>query len=140
MATMPRRVRVLVVDDDESVRHALVRILGGAGYEVEAVEDGEKALQRVRTAGYDCIMTDFRMPVMDGCRLFQAIKMTNPSLAKRVIFCTGETATPYLQWFLEGSGSRVLPKPFRMSQVLELCGEVCRLERMDIYGHKEVTG
>lgn len=123
---MPRHV--LVADDEENIRKAVVQVLRHQGYDVEAAEDGHTALRLMRRATYDCLVVDIRMPGMDGLGLYQAVKAFNPGLAKRMIFCTGETAAPSLLWFLEWTGNRLLPKPFRMTQLLEMCGEVCRLE------------
>jgi CheY-like chemotaxis protein len=123
--------RVLVADDEESIRKAIVRVLRHQGYDVEAAEDGLTALRLIRHATYDCLVVDIRMPGMDGLTLYQAVKAFDPSLARRMIFCTGETAAPALLWFLERNGNRLLPKPFRVDQLLEMCDEACLLEERD---------
>ena len=119
------RSRVLVVDDEESLRDVLRQLLEPEGYEVETAGDGQQALELLRHATYDCVLVDLRMPVMDGLMFYQAVKHRNPKVAQRVIFCTGELLEGHLRWFLEGTGNRILLKPFRASHLLETCGEVC---------------
>lgn len=123
-----RLPKVLVVDDDESVRKVVARALEWKGYDVEAAENGLQALERLQFGDYDCVVLDLRMPGMDGLRLYQAVKAFNPRLAGRIVFCTGESVAPHLLWFVESTGNRVVLKPFRMNQLLEMCDEVCRLE------------
>lgn len=123
--------RVLVVDDEASIRETLCQMLASDGYDVQAVEDGQQALERLWTVPYDCLLVDLRMPGMDGLTLYQAMKQANPRLAKRIVFCTGELIEGYLRWFLEGTGNQLLLKPFRMSQLLDVCRTVCDGHRRD---------
>jgi CheY-like chemotaxis protein len=116
--------RVLVVDDDVGVREALFQMLDVEGYDVQAVENGRQAWERMRTVSYHCVLVDLRMPEMDGLALYQAVKQANPRLARRLVFCTGDHEG-HLCWFAQGTGNRVLVKPFRMSELVETCREVC---------------
>src|SRR5262249_52237255 len=65
--------RALVADDDEGVRFALSRVLEDAGLEVEGVADGEAALARVRAGGIALVVSDLRMPRLDGMQLLRAL-------------------------------------------------------------------
>jgi DNA-binding response OmpR family regulator len=121
-----RSPKVLVVDDEECVRRTLVRFLECEGYAVDTAEDGHQALERLRQDDYGCVVLDLRMPGMDGLGLYEAVKACNPGLAGRIVFCTGESASPHISWFLEWSGNRILRKPFHMDQLLEACSEACR--------------
>lgn len=67
--------RVLIVDDEENLRHVLSIILAKEGYEVEAVKNGQEALNCLSKSPYDIIMCDIRMPVMDGIAFLNAIKV-----------------------------------------------------------------
>jgi len=69
---------VLVVDDEESVRESLVRILTKEGFTVRAVSSGEAALAAVRQEAPDLLLTDLRMPGMDGIELLKAVKALAP--------------------------------------------------------------
>lgn len=67
--------RLLIVDDEENLRHVLSIILAKEGYEVEAVKNGQEALSCLNKSPYDIIMCDIRMPVMDGIAFLNAIKV-----------------------------------------------------------------
>jgi CheY-like chemotaxis protein len=85
---------------------------------VEHAGDGEEALARVRQNNYDVVICDLKMPRVDGMTLYRAIAAGRPSLARRVIFVTGDVAGPDAQRFLEESGCRWLAKPFRLGDLL----------------------
>jgi CheY-like chemotaxis protein len=72
--------RILVVDDEPSVRQAVSLLLGCAGYSVEAVASGEDALVRLQTAPVDLLITDNMMPGMSGLELAATAKARLPSL------------------------------------------------------------
>ncbi|TMB17385.1 MAG: response regulator, partial [Deltaproteobacteria bacterium] len=56
--------RVLIADDEESIRHVLTELLEERGYEVRAVTDGEEAMRELSARDYDALVTDVRMPKM----------------------------------------------------------------------------
>lgn len=124
--------RVLVVDDDQSVREVLRDLLTIAGYDVETAEDGRQAWERLQHDACDCVLADLRMPNMDGLSLYQAVKWFNLDLARRIVFCTGEMVEGYLEWFLKGTGNRLLLKPFLADRLLEICGDVCSGRRKTV--------
>ena len=62
-------VRILVVDDEEQIAQLLSGMLRGEGHEAEYVTDGEAALQRLEKQPFDLLVTDLRMPRMDGMKL-----------------------------------------------------------------------
>lgn len=68
---------VLVVDDEESIRHVLMLLLRKEGYKVRCVENGQEALKELLLRTYDLVLTDVRMPVMDGLSLLDEIKNRN---------------------------------------------------------------
>jgi CheY-like chemotaxis protein len=80
---MPRKPHILVVDDDDGIRHLVSRLLVQEGYEVVAVSDGAAALEAVATAGkpYDLVITNNRMPGMDGAELVARLRQGDPRLA-----------------------------------------------------------
>ncbi|MGH8472597.1 MAG: PAS domain S-box protein, partial [Gammaproteobacteria bacterium] len=88
-AAAPRSV--LVVDDESEIRETLAEILSLDGHRVETAATGREALARLSSARYDAIITDIRMPDLDGCALFQEIEARWPALASRVVFITGDT-------------------------------------------------
>ena len=66
--------RVLVIDDEENLRHYLQLILGEAGYQVETAQDGKEGLERMQRQAWDMVLCDIKMPTMDGMALLKAAK------------------------------------------------------------------
>src|SRR5688572_23275827 len=109
---------VLLVEDERALAMAVVEALTEAGLQVEHAGDGEEALARVRQNKYDVVICDLKMPRVDGMTLYRAIATASPTLARRVIFVTGDVAGPEAERFLEESGCRWLSKPFRLADLL----------------------
>ena len=72
--------RILVVDDERSIRNTLKDILEVESYRVEVVESGIEALKLIKESNYDLIFSDIKMPQMDGVELLQNIKQCNPEI------------------------------------------------------------
>src|SRR4051812_23129308 len=72
--------RILVVDDEESMRHVLSVILREAGYEVTVAGDGAQALELVRAQPFDVVISDVRMPKLDGLELLKQTHLLAPQL------------------------------------------------------------
>src|SRR5437879_822622 len=70
--------RVLIADDEESIRHVLSEMLSERGYEVREVEDGEEAMRELGSSDYDALVTDVRMPRMNGLDLVRAAQASSP--------------------------------------------------------------
>ena len=87
---MDRQLRILVVDDDRRMTKTLVDILRVKGYDPEPAHSGEEALEKIRGSQFDCLLTDIRMPGMDGVDLFQAIGEIQPQLP--VVLMTAYTS------------------------------------------------
>ena len=109
---------MLLVEDERALAVAVVEALTEAGLKVEHAGDGEEALARVRQNKYDVVICDLKMPRVDGMTLYRAIAAATPTLARRVIFVTGDVAGADAERFLEESGCRWLSKPFRLGDLL----------------------
>src|SRR6267378_825260 len=72
--------KILVVDDEQSMTQFLSIVLRKEGYLVTAVNNGKDALEKVKAEGFDVVITDIKMPGMDGIQLLQQIKKHDPSL------------------------------------------------------------
>jgi DNA-binding NtrC family response regulator len=70
--------KILIADDKQGLRDVLVEALAGAGHEVESVEDGSRALARLNEKAYDLVVTDLKMPGMDGIELLRAVRERAP--------------------------------------------------------------
>ena len=110
--------RVLVVDDEASIRDLLAKTLALAEYEVDTAPDGARALDRLREArgAYDLIIADLRMPGMDGLTLIREAKRLKADLPVIIItgFSTESSAIEAVNLGVAG----YLTKPFRVPQVL----------------------
>ena len=110
------RHRVLVVDDEASIRDLLEKTLSMSDYEVDTAPDGRSALERMRLNPYDLLITDLKMPGMDGLTVIREARRYKPGLPVIVItgFSTESTAIEALNLGVAG----YLTKPFRVPQVL----------------------
>ena len=108
--------RVLVADDEESIRELLARTLALAEYDVEAVGDARAALDRLRMADYDLLIADLRMPGMDGLLLVREARRMHPTLS--VIIITGYSSEASAIEAVNLGVVGYLVKPFRVPQVL----------------------
>jgi excisionase family DNA binding protein len=108
--------RVLVADDDAPVREVLVSILAGAAYEVEAVSDGLAAIARLRADSFDLLVTDLKMPGVEGIELAGEAKHLRPGI--KIVIVTAHpsqsSAIDAVNIGLDG----YLTKPFRAMDLL----------------------
>jgi excisionase family DNA binding protein len=111
-----RRPRILVVDDEESIRELLIRTLELAEYDVHAVADGASAVDRLRLAPCDLLIADLRMPGMDGLALISEARRLYPDLP--VVIITGFSSESSAIDAINLGVTGYLRKPFRVPQVL----------------------
>ena len=109
--------KVLVIDDEPSVARLLVSILEAEGHLVHAVQDGKDALQELQANRYDLVISDVKMPGMNGRRLYDYLQRHQPEMVNRLIFITGDTASTETWAFLEATGRPWVSKPFKVEAV-----------------------
>jgi CheY-like chemotaxis protein len=85
---------ILLVDDEPSMTNALTRLLRRDGHTVDAVTNGRLALMKLQERAYDVILSDLRMPELDGFGLYRALETRYPQMCRRFIFLTGDTLNP----------------------------------------------
>lgn len=117
-------VRVLVVEDEAVVGDLIEEFLRIDGYEVDRAPDGREALQRVRGAAYGLIVSDIRMPDVDGPMLYRELVALDPGLARRVVFVTGDVLGEATRRFLDETGLGYLEKPFDLAAFRALARRV----------------
>jgi len=110
---------ILVVDDEESIQRLLGSILEMDGHRVDTARNGRDALERIARGRYDMVITDIKMPDMDGRALHQKLVELDPALARRTVFITGDTVSPDTRTFLDSVDNPCLSKPFRVREVRE---------------------
>ena len=115
-ATGSARPRVLVVDDEASIRDLLAKTLALAEYDVDVAPDGRSALERMRMYPYDLLIADLKMPGMDGLTVIREAKRYKADLPVIIItgFSTESSAIEAVNLGVAG----YLTKPFRVPQVL----------------------
>jgi excisionase family DNA binding protein len=110
------RKRVLVVDDEESIRDLLSKTLALAEYEVETASDANAALDRMRRTAYDLLVADLKMPGMDGLTLIKQARSIKADLP--IIIITGFSSESSAIEAVNLGVTGYLTKPFRVPQVL----------------------
>jgi excisionase family DNA binding protein len=115
-ATNAGRPRILVVDDEASIRDLLSKTLALAEYDVDVAPDGRSALDRMRVYPYDLLIADLKMPGMDGLAVIREAKRYKSDLPVIIItgFSTESSAIEAVNLGVAG----YLTKPFRVPQVL----------------------
>jgi CheY-like chemotaxis protein len=117
--TPVRKTRILIVEDHAPTRAAMSRLLRQAGADVVTARDGEEGLGYLLTQHFDVLMTDLRMPVMDGFELLQhTLKLPESHRPKRIVAISGE----YEAGALRGQPVQFLAKPFTLDTLLDLLG------------------
>lgn len=110
------RPRILVVDDESSIRDLLAKTLALAEYDVDTAADGRAAIERVRQQQYDLLIADLRMPGIDGLSVIREAKRYQVHLP--VIIITGFSSESAAIEAVNLGVSGYLTKPFRVPQVL----------------------
>ncbi len=109
--------RILVAEDEPSVADLVSRVLLQDGAEVTVAHDGEEAWSRIAEADYDLVVTDLRMPHLDGKSLYERAAAERPEMIRRFVFATGDLVREETLRFLEKLPNRVLVKPLDVESV-----------------------
>ena len=112
--------RILVVDDERDLAEVLADALQRDGHHVDTAVDGADALRRLEQEDFDLVVSDTKMPLMDGLELFREIDRRFARLRRRVIFVTGDVLDVEKRQALEAIGAPVLLKPFDLTEVRNL--------------------
>ena len=113
-----KRINILVVDDEMSVRQFIKSSLNTAEYYVETTASPYEALQKIKESNYDLIIIDIRMPDMSGQELFEKIVNDKPYMSKTILITTGDSANSEVKSFIQKYKLHFLSKPFSR-QMLE---------------------
>jgi DNA-binding NtrC family response regulator len=106
---------VLVVDDEKTVCNSCKKILTREGYNVEVAQSGEEALSKVKGNDFDVLVTDWKMPQLDGMEVAKRIKKENPNIA--VVMITGYPSVETSIQALRSGVSDYVPKPFTPTEL-----------------------
>jgi signal transduction histidine kinase len=111
---------VLVVDDEPDVADVIVEVLERDGHTVDTATNGAMALEKLAERPYDLVVSDTKMPVLDGEGFYRELERLFPALRTRVIFLTGDVLSRDKQKFLEETGAPHLMKPCDLDEVHRL--------------------
>src|SRR5436190_19854561 len=118
-AKLTKKIRILIVEDHAPTRMAISRLMRQAGADVITARDGEETVGYLLTQRFDVLLTDLRMPVMDGIELLQHIsKLPDHQKPRRIIAISGA----YDAGVLEGHPVQFVAKPFDVDTLLEMLG------------------
>ncbi|MFN3785815.1 MAG: nitrogen regulation protein NR(I) [Thiothrix sp.] len=138
---------VWVADDDRSIRWVLERTLQKAGITTRAFETADQVMTALHTKQPDVLITDIRMPGMDGLRLLERIQQDYPSIP--VIIMTAHSDLESAVSAYQGGAFEYLPKPFDVNEALELVKRACKTRRereqvaatpAELLGGKDIVG
>jgi two-component system NtrC family sensor kinase len=112
------------VDDEPGVLDLVAMLLSQAGWEVTTATGGWDALERLRGADFDLVLTDMRMPNGSGEDLYRAVASERGELTERFLFMTGDTVNPAAWRFIDGARASVIEKPFTAQALLTAVGRI----------------
>lgn len=121
---MNQKLRILIVDDDQSMTRTLADILTLAGHETVEAWSGLQALEQIRTQSFDCILTDVRMPGMDGVEFHRQLRQSHPGLP--VALMTAYASDEIIRQGLEEGVVGVFDKPLDITHLLGFFDSLAR--------------
>jgi|WetSurMetagenome_2_1015567.scaffolds.fasta_scaffold45808_2 CheY-like chemotaxis protein len=115
-----KRKKVLVLEDEPVISRILTRTLASEGLDVDSVENGQMAQERIATGKhYDLFLFDIRTPVINGMQVYRYIEEHRPEATSKVMFMTGDCLNAATSQFLEKTKRPALEKPFTPAELLE---------------------
>jgi PAS domain S-box-containing protein len=109
--------KVLLVDDEKNVLDMVSEMLSLTGYVPIMCNSATEALEILDKQEFHVIISDIKMPEMDGKRFYEVLRNRKPEYEKRVIFLTGDTIGEETQMFLKSTGARYIQKPFQIATI-----------------------
>lgn len=134
----PHNHRVLIVDDAEDIRSALIDSLTHRGYHCVAADHGASALQLLSADRFHLVITDYRMPIMDGLQLLEALKKCPTHHRQPVILMTADRSKQLRRQALQLGAYAVITKPFALQELAVLSAHAIESGDIDQGGLGEV--
>ncbi len=123
-------VRILVVDDEEPVRRLLKKELTRKGFETDASDSGEDALNKLKKQNYDVILLDIVMPGMDGLDLMKKLK--GDPASPKIIVLTGRATVDTAVEAMKNGAYDYLTKPYKLEELKIIIDRACEQRRIEI--------
>jgi len=121
-------VQILVMDDEQGIRELLAFELGSRGYAVTAVSNGEEGIQRVKEAHYDLVISDVKMPKMDGLKALEILKKDSPQT--EVIMSTGFGSIDMAVESIKKGAYDFITKPYDINDLVSKVEKALEKKRM----------
>src|ERR1700691_1269110 len=125
----PMKARILVVDDEESIREFLDIMLKKEGYDVTLAEDGKRAQECLKKKTFDMVISDLQMPNDTGIELLKYVKDMNPDIVFMIITAFGTTETAVEAMKL--GAYDYITKPFKIDEVRILINNALKNKRLE---------
>jgi DNA-binding NtrC family response regulator len=119
---------ILIIDDEKIALINLTHVLEGEGYKVTACSDGQSGLAAMQKNAFDLVLTDVRMPGIDGMEVLQHIKSTTPDVP--VIMITGHASLDSAVDAMKAGAYHYISKPFRLAEAREVVRGALELRRI----------
>ena len=110
---------IMVVDDEDGIREVLVELLESLGYKALTCSDGRRAVSTILKERPDAVISDIRMPFVNGKTLFETLRKLNPKLAANMLFITGDVVRSDSADFLRQNNLPHLNKPFTLDELVK---------------------
>ena len=115
--------RALVLDDEALILSLINVVLADSGFHVDTAATGDAALKLLSEHAYDLIISDFKMPGMNGKEFYHKVKSIKPEAANKIIFISGDSVSDETQAFLKDTGNLFLKKPFTIEELNKIISE-----------------
>ncbi|MBI1910547.1 MAG: response regulator [Deltaproteobacteria bacterium] len=117
-------LKALILDDESIVLELLFETMTHAGFRVDKASSGEEALEKLMLSNYDLIISDIKMPGLDGKGFYREAKRIRPEILNKIIFISGDSINRQTQEFLKESGNFTLKKPFTVDQLNDVISKL----------------
>ena len=115
-----RGKHILVVEDEPIIAGLIGDMLMADGHDVDTVSTGRAALEKLAVGTYDLIVSDLRMPVLDGKGLYRELEKRHPEMIRRIVYVTGSALDPGNEEFLTATRVPWIAKPFTITELHKL--------------------
>jgi CheY-like chemotaxis protein len=116
--------KVLVVDDEPLIVDLLIDILRDLGHRIDTAANGIEAWNKANDQVYDLVITDIRMPGMNGIDFYRNLMSRRPEMKGNVIFITGDLVDAETASFLAQVDARAIPKPLEVTRIVDAVNEM----------------
>jgi two-component system NtrC family sensor kinase len=117
VAAKSEPAKILILDDEQAIAELLSEMLSMLGHNPTVALNPNQALELIEKQDFDVILSDFRMPVMNGQQFHQRVAQSSEAVARKIIFLTGDIVNEDTRSFLEAAGNPHLAKPFQLSDL-----------------------